>query len=67
MIAPVAVVIIIYDRKVMIFFTLEVKILSQWAWFSTSTRNVIGFGQNSAHPLLDRDGYRDQQLRREAA
>ena len=31
-------------------------ILSQWAWFSMSTRNFIGSGQNSAHPLLDRDG-----------
>ena len=29
------------------------QILSQWAWFSMSTRNFIGSGQNSAHPLLD--------------
>ena len=29
--------------------------LSQWAWFSMSTRNLIGSGQNSAHPLPDRD------------
>ena len=29
---------------------------SQWAWFSMSTGNFIGFGQNSAHPLLDRNG-----------
>ena len=28
-------------------------ILSQWAWFSMSTRNFIGSGQNSAHPLLE--------------
>ena len=27
-----------------------------------STRNFIGSGQNSAHPLLDRDGWRVQQL-----
>ena len=26
-----------------------------------STGNFIGSGQNSAHPLLDRDGYRVQQ------
>ena len=37
--------------------------LNQWAWFSMSTRNFIGFGQNSVHPLLDRDGWRIQQLR----
>ena len=28
------------------------------------TRNFIGFGQNSAHPLMDRDGYRVQQITR---
>ena len=28
-------------------------ILSQWAWFGMSTRNFIGSGQNSTHPLLD--------------
>ena len=28
-------------------------ILSQWAWFRMSTRNFIGFGQSSAHPLQD--------------
>ena len=27
--------------------------LSQWAWFSTSTRNFINSGQNSAHQLLE--------------
>ena len=27
-------------------------IFSQWVWFSMSTRNFIGSGQNSAHPLL---------------
>ena len=27
-------------------------ILSQWAWFSVSTRSFIGSDQNSAHPLL---------------
>ena len=37
-------------------------ILSQWAWFSMSTRNFIGSGQNSAHPLLDHDGQCVQQL-----
>ena len=35
-------------------------ILSQWAWFSMSTRNFIGSAKNSAHQLLD--GYRVQQL-----
>ena len=29
------------------------NVLSQWAWFSMSTRNLIGYGQNSVHPLLD--------------
>ena len=29
-----------------------IEILSQWAWFSMSTRNFIDSGQNSAHPLL---------------
>ena len=38
-------------------------ILNQWAWFSMSTRNLIGSAKYSAHPLLDRDGYRIQQLR----
>ena len=28
-------------------------ILSQWALFSISTRNFIGSGQFSTHPLLD--------------
>ena len=29
------------------------SILIQWAWFSLSTGNFIGSGQNSAHSLLD--------------
>ena len=39
------------------------EILSQWAWFSMSTRNFIGSSKNSAHPFLDCNGYRVQQLR----
>ena len=31
-------------------------ILSQWAWFSLSTRSFIGSDQNSAHSLLLRGG-----------
>ena len=31
-------------------------ILSQWAWFSMSTKNVIGSGQNFTYPLLGGDG-----------
>ena len=31
-------------------------ILSQWAWFSLSTRSFIGSNQNSNHPLLKRGG-----------
>ena len=27
--------------------------INEWALFSISTRNLIGFGQISAHPLLD--------------
>ena len=30
-----------------------IHILSQWAWFSMSTRYFISPGQSSAHPLLD--------------
>ena len=32
---------------------ISIHVLSQWACFSMSTRNFIGSGQNSAHPLLD--------------
>ena len=31
-------------------------ILSQWVWFSMSTRNFIGSAKNSAHPSWDRNG-----------
>ena len=31
-------------------------ILSQWAWFSMSTKTFIGSDQNFAHPLLHRGG-----------
>ena len=31
---------------------IDMHILSQWAWFSLSTRSFIGSDQNSAHPLL---------------
>ena len=38
----------------LVFFRYTVMyILSQWAWFSMSTRHFIFFGQSSAHPLLD--------------
>ena len=33
------------------WFCNKVCILSQWAWFSPSPRNFIGFGQSSTHPL----------------
>ena len=33
-----------------------IKILSQWVWFSMSTRNFISSIPNSAHPLWDHNG-----------
>ena len=35
------------------FFFIDKSTLSQWAWFSMSIKNFIGFSQNSAHPLRD--------------
>ena len=32
------------------------NILIQWAWFSMSTRNLIGFGQNQANYYQTIDG-----------
>ena len=46
-----------------IYNTIIDYILSQWAWFSMSTRNFIGSRQNSAHPLLNDRWIALEQLR----
>ena len=47
------------ERNCVIYLYIYIKliwIVSQWAWFSMSSRNFIGSNQSSTHPLLD-DGW----------